>query len=306
MSSSSMSLDAYVAAGTPVIVLCAAFVAVRCFMNLKAYKWLLIDDCMPFGSSCEGKFNESSLTTTAFLLDVSFIGLAFVITAFSMNDIIIQRENHFRRTQLREYILTSFDNVSGFNNPVNHLNWLNNFAVIITVIVAFELWTTKIPILLVYIKLFGVRRWLRFVCYGTIALSGIIYVCAMSPTFIRCNTSVKSATLADLEVCTTGTTLTGVISGFVALAEDVLIFFLPIPLVRGLHLPTHKRLAVGAVFFSGILYISLSFLVITCLLFPTADDVIFSGIVASIVSLYFKYMAYQGATSDTLATMLCA
>ncbi|KAI9035719.1 uncharacterized protein KD926_002970 [Aspergillus affinis] len=173
--------------------------------------------------------------------------------------------------------------IQRFANPLGSLNWLNRVAVVITVIIALELWTTKAPIMLVYVRLFGIKKWLEYVCYTSLAISGLAYICAMSPTFMRCDPNAKSATLEDLGYCTTGTTLTGVISGFIALAQDVLIFVLPMPLVYQLHLRPAKKLAVGAVFFSGIL-----------------------GIAASIASLYFKYRAYKGATSDTLSTMLCA
>ncbi|RAH55102.1 hypothetical protein BO85DRAFT_452005 [Aspergillus piperis CBS 112811] len=232
-----LSPDAYVAAGTPLIALCAVFVALRCLMDFRVHRRLLIADYL------------------------SWLGFAFVTIAFSMNDIIIQR----------------------FVNPMDSLNWLNRMAVVITVLIAFELWTTKVPILLVYVSLFGIRKWLRWTCYACIAVSGVAYICVMAPTFMRCNPSITAATLEDLEVCTTGTTLTGVLSGFIALAEDVLILSLPMPLVRTLHLPRQKKLAVMAVFFSGIL-----------------------GIAASIASLYFKWSAYKGTVSDTLATMLCA
>ncbi|PWY88423.1 hypothetical protein BO70DRAFT_394133 [Aspergillus heteromorphus CBS 117.55] len=232
-----LSTGAYVAVGTPLIVLCAGFVALRCWMSYRVYKKLLIADYL------------------------SILGCALVTIAFSMNDIIIQR----------------------FMNPTHSLNWLNCMAVVITVVIAFELWTTKVPILLLYVKLFGIQKWLRWTCHACLAITGVAYICVMAPTFMRCNPSTTEATLTDLAVCTTGTTLTGVLSGFIALAQDVLIFFLPIPLVLNLHMPRGRKLAVGAVFFTGIL-----------------------GIVASIVSLYFKWEAYTGAVSDTLATMLCA
>ncbi|KAK1141314.1 hypothetical protein N8T08_009221 [Aspergillus melleus] len=235
-----LSPGAYLAAGTPLIVTCAGFVGVRCAMNFRVYKRLLIADY------------------------VSMLGFAFVTIAFAMNHVIIQR----------------------FANPLGSLNWLNQVrfsfdiltcvwltseqvAVVITVIIAFELWTTKAPIMLVYVRIFGIKKWLEYVCYTSLAISGLAYICAMSPTFMRCDPNAKSATLEDLAYCTT--------------AQDVLIFFLPMPLVYQLHLRPAKKLAVGAVFFSGIL-----------------------GIAASIASLYFKYRAYKGATSDTLSTMLCA
>ena len=133
----------------------------------------------------------------------------------------------------------------------------------ITVIIAFELWTTKLPILLVYLRIFGIRKWLVYFCYTSIAVSGLAYLLAMTPTFMRCHPNSNS-TLMDLQYCVTGTTLTGVISGFIALAEDVMIFVLPIPLITGLRLARGKKIALGAVFFSGILYVPLVLLPSSC------------------------------------------
>ncbi|PCG93868.1 Hypothetical protein PENO1_073360 [Penicillium occitanis (nom. inval.)] len=235
-STGTLSPDAYVAAGTPLIAICAGFVVVRCFISVRVCKKLPIDDY------------------------ISIFGLALVTVAFAMNDVIIKR----------------------FTDPTASISWLLMVAVVITVIVAFTLWATKVPILIVYIKIFGIKKWVRYICYTCIAV-GVAYICVMGPRFMRCHPGSQSMTELDLAYCVTGTTLTGVISGFIALAEDMLIFILPMPLIYQLRLAPGKRLAVATVFFTGIL-----------------------AIAASVVSLYFKYRAYNGETSDTLATMLCA
>ncbi|KAL4905010.1 hypothetical protein BDW74DRAFT_185450 [Aspergillus multicolor] len=236
-SGSTLSLDAYLAAGIPLIVLCAGFVGLRCWMNFRVYRRFLVADYL------------------------SILGWAFVTIAFAMNHVIIQK----------------FINPS---NP-NSLPWLNRMAIVITIIVALELFTTKVPILLVYIQLFRVHAWLTYTCYACIVFSGLAYTCFMAPTFIKCPGPAE--TVAALQRCTAGTTLTGAMSAFVALAQDVVIFGLPMPIVRSLQMPRAKKVVVGAVFFSGVL-----------------------GIAASIASLYFKWRAYKGMVSDTLATMLCA
>ncbi|KAK5997950.1 hypothetical protein PT974_00318 [Cladobotryum mycophilum] len=236
MSAGSLSRHAYLAAGTPLIVLCATFVAIRCFMSFRLFKRLLIDDY------------------------ISIVGLIFVTVAFAMNDLIIRR----------------------FLDPTAPHPWLVKLAVVITVVIAFVLWTTKAPILVVYLKIFNVTRWLVYACYATLTLSGIAYICALSPTFMRCHPSSKSIPVEELLRCVSGTTLTGVISGYIALFQDVIILLLPMPSIYGLHLRLSKKLAIGAVFASGIL-----------------------AIAASIVSLYFKYRAHTGE-SENLARMLCA
>ncbi|KYK61251.1 hypothetical protein DCS_02393 [Drechmeria coniospora] len=213
----SLSREAYLATGIPLIVVCAGFVTVRCLMSIRGVRKLVIDDYF------------------------SIVALLLVIVAFSLNDVIIR------------------------------------------LIIAFMLWTTKAPILVVYVKLFGVKKWIVHSCYAGLALSGAAYMCAMAPTFLRCHPGTDDTTMLHLGHCVTGTTLTGVISGFVALVQDMVILVLPMPCIYNLHLAPGKKLAVGAVFCSG-----------------------FLAIAASVVSLYFKFRAYRGERSDTLATMLCA
>jgi hypothetical protein len=107
------------------------------------------------------------------------------------------------------------------------------------------LWFTKAPILWVYIQLFGVQKWLRWTSYATMAIYGAGLLAALCITFARCQD--------DLPICSTATVLTGVISGFFAIAADVVIFILPIPPIWNLQLPRFKKIGLGIAFSSGIL-----------------------------------------------------
>jgi len=183
-------------------------------------------------------------------------------------------------------------------------------GIVITVIVDCALWTTKAPIIFVYVKIFGIKPWLRYTCYFTLVGTALLYLGASVPTFIDCHSYGNEVTPQALGVCVKGTTLTGVIIAFAALVADAIIFVLPIPSIIGLHLAPRKKIAVGVVFCTGILYVlkflSAYYALPTCILLLTLGlSPPYSGIAASIVSLYYKWSANNGQRSDTLTAMLC-
>lgn len=125
-------------------------------------------------------------------------------------------------------------------------------ATVITVVVAFVLWTSKAPMLLLYTKIFSVHTWLRYWCYGTLGLSFVWLICAMSPTFISCPRS-NTVTPQEMLQCVEATRLTGIISGVAALLTDLIIILLPLPAVAKLQLPAAKRWGLAFLFLSGVL-----------------------------------------------------
>ncbi|KAK5628868.1 hypothetical protein RRF57_004583 [Xylaria bambusicola] len=55
--------------------------------------------------------------------------------------------------------------------------------------------------------------------------------------------------------CNAANTRTGIISGFTSIIVDAIIFLLPIPVIVNLNLPLSKKVVIGAVFLSGVLYV---------------------------------------------------
>ncbi|KAI0482758.1 hypothetical protein GGR56DRAFT_205963 [Xylariaceae sp. FL0804] len=188
----------------------------------------------------------------------SLFGLALIITTFALNDIIIREFTH-----------------------VTDLVWIIQMGMVILVLINLTLWACKAPILFLYARIFGVRRWLRWTSYATLAFSALGLLLSLVPTFARCHPYETPLTAEALVVCTSGTTLTAVIAGFIALAADLVALVLPMPAIRDLHLPTGRKAGLAVVFLSGIL-----------------------GIAASVVSLYYKFQIYLYGTSGTLITML--
>ncbi|KAI1423244.1 hypothetical protein F5Y12DRAFT_554515 [Xylaria sp. FL1777] len=187
---------------------------------------------------------------------VSVVGLSFLITTYAVNDIIIR---------------TVSVPVESLDLPL-----LFRLAIVIIILVQGTLWFSKAPILLLYIKLFGVNRWLRYASYATLLITGLVYIAGLIFTLVMCPTD--KVTLIAYQTCAHSNTLTGVISGFVSVIVDAIIFIIPIPVIFGLQLETSKKIGLSVTFLSGIL-----------------------GIAASIVALYYKYQALSGDGTQLIA-----
>jgi hypothetical protein len=115
------------------------------------------------------------------------------------------------------------------------------------------LWFSKAPILFLYARLFGVHRWLRYISWLTLVVAALVFIAGLIFTLIKCPIDSNKATFPLYEVCAHYNTLTGVISGFVSVMMDVIMFTIPIPIILGLNLSFSKKLGLGLTFFSGIL-----------------------------------------------------
>ncbi|KAM7197578.1 hypothetical protein V8F33_005544 [Rhypophila sp. PSN 637] len=162
----------------------------------------------------------------------SVIGLVLLIATFAVNDVV---------TRTLTAGVQSIDFVE-----------LQKIAVAIIILPQATLWFTKAPILLLYINIFGVNRW------------------------------VRKANFVAYQSCAYSNTLTGVISGFVSVIFDAIMFILPIPIIVGLNLERSKKVGLAVVFFWEIL-----------------------GIVASTVSLYYKWEALGGDGTHFIVPVLC-
>ncbi|GAW14104.1 hypothetical protein ANO14919_034980 [Xylariales sp. No.14919] len=185
---------------------------------------------------------------------LSLVGLTFLIITYAVNDVIIRT----------------------VSNPVLDLPLLFRLAIIIIILVQGTLWFTKAPILFLYLKLFGVNRWLRYISWATLLVAGLVYVAGLIYTLVNCPTD--KITLERYQTCAHANTLTGVFSGFVSVVVDAIIFVLPIPVIFALQLETSKKIGLSVAFLSGIL-----------------------GIAASIVALYYKYQALSGDGTQLIA-----
>lgn len=112
---------------------------------------------------------------------------------------------------------------------------------------------TKISILLQYIRIFKVRE-LLIACYTLIAIITVwgvevfiaaIFACWPIPAFWDLTIKDKKCVLNTPPVWFTNVAIN--------IATDLMIFMMPIPVIRGLNLPTRQKTALLGVFLLGFL-----------------------------------------------------
>ncbi|KAI1330889.1 hypothetical protein F5Y16DRAFT_361517 [Xylariaceae sp. FL0255] len=185
---------------------------------------------------------------------MSIIGLTFLIITYAVNDTII-----------RTVSAQTLD-----------LPFLFRLAIVIIILVQGTLWFSKAPILFLYVQLFGLHRWLRYISYLALSIAALVYIVGLIYTLVKCSTN--HVTLEAYQVCAYSNTLVGVISGFISVVLDAIIFILPIPVIVGLKLEISKKIGLAVTFLSGIL-----------------------GIAASAIALYYKYQALSGDGTQLIA-----
>lgn len=111
----------------------------------------------------------------------------------------------------------------------------------------------KTPLLVFYIRTFGIKRWLRNTCYIILVVTALIYLVCMTYACVHCNPSGKSLDAVFLVECTTSTYVTSICRCFTSVLTDVSILVLPLSTIFKLHLPFHKKIGLAVMVMSGIL-----------------------------------------------------
>lgn len=111
------------------------------------------------------------------------------------------------------------------------------------------LWGCKIPILLLYLTLFGVKRWMKVSVYSITAVTGTIFLIMCSWVTANCTGQIDATVLVK---CQAASTKAGFTLGLTSVLTDALIFVLPISLIVKLNLPLYKRVGLAIVFAGGL------------------------------------------------------
>ncbi|KAK4168313.1 hypothetical protein QBC43DRAFT_310066 [Cladorrhinum sp. PSN259] len=112
------------------------------------------------------------------------------------------------------------------------------------------MWTSKVSILLILIRLFGTRRWLEVTSIAVIFLSLAIFLASFTVAAISCTPTSEEAYTQPrfLATCLSRANTTAVIRGGAAVALDIIILSLPMPIIYRLSLPTHRKVGLFLVF----------------------------------------------------------
>ncbi|KAK3358071.1 hypothetical protein B0T25DRAFT_176443 [Lasiosphaeria hispida] len=124
---------------------------------------------------------------------------------------------------------------------------------------------TKCSILLLYIRLFGNVRWIKWVCWFLVISVGMYCVASVVATVFQCDPVPRAFNKLIPGVCINNATFWYANAGF-NIATDVIILLIPMPLVWQLQIPRIQKAALIVVFALG------GFVVITsCLRMTTIN-----------------------------------
>ncbi|KAI0112745.1 hypothetical protein F4776DRAFT_667102 [Hypoxylon sp. NC0597] len=167
------------------------------------------------------------------------------------------------------------------DDPNLTIGYFAQQSLILTLIAGFAMYFAKTPILALYLKLFGIKTWLRVASYATLVLSFVLFLITLSIAGAACS-QTSEVDISFLEKCITTSISVGVANGATAVVTDIIIIVLPLPIIAGLRLPLHKKIGLAIVFLTGIF-----------------------AIAASAISLSFKGMSLAGQSTALAPTLFC-
>lgn len=113
------------------------------------------------------------------------------------------------------------------------------------------LWAAKAAILVMYIRLFGSKRWMRLWSWGLIAVMGVVYLAAF---VIAAITALKNASKPLLERNPQPIPGVGMVAvGVFGLVTDIAVFVLPLMPIMRLQLNQRKKIGLLVVFLMAFL-----------------------------------------------------
>ncbi|MCJ1359195.1 MAG: hypothetical protein MMC33_009195 [Icmadophila ericetorum] len=137
-------------------------------------------------------------------------------------------------------------------------------------IVAFAFFTSRLPILLLYLRVFGRKKSFRYAVYFGFFADFIVYLCNVPLLAIFCAPPPGQSWAAVFQKCQRLRPL-AVAQGICNIALDIYILLLPVQTVWALNLPAKKKVGVIAIFTTGVF-----------------------ALIASCVSFYYRYQLTYG------------
>ncbi|KAL9118742.1 MAG: hypothetical protein Q9187_004710 [Circinaria calcarea] len=132
------------------------------------------------------------------------------------------------------------------------------------------IWFAKAAILMLYLRVFQVKRIIRFLIYFGLTFMFVLYWISVPLFSYYCTPRAGEAwDLTLLGKCHVNAKL-ALVQGVFGVVADIYIFILPLPTIYNLNLAYKKKVGLAAIFMTGIL-----------------------GIIASALSLYFRVLNWE-------------
>ncbi|KAF4765500.1 hypothetical protein HAV15_003162 [Penicillium sp. str.  len=204
-----------------------------------------------------------------------FVGLASALCALSGSLIAIRlwtNFNHLRKLYIDDYLsvlalLFLIWNSVTFSLLFDVLNSNPDDVTIehLTRLVAVgitsgnsSIYSAKLPLLFMLIRIFGVKHWLRWTCIFLIVVGTLGGVITLLYAGISCSPDLHEPTPPFLFSCISALTDATIARGSISLAIDVIAFILPIPVIVNLNMPLRRKIGVAFAFATGLLAIAAS------------------------------------------------
>lgn len=114
------------------------------------------------------------------------------------------------------------------------------------------MWSSKAPILLLYILLFGIKTWVKIVSITTLVVTGIIFLTMASFVTAKCSPNGATVDASFIAVCSKASTQAGIVLGITSVVADGVIFVIPIPAILRLKLTARKKIGLCLIFSTGL------------------------------------------------------
>ncbi|KAK3998180.1 hypothetical protein QBC44DRAFT_313981 [Cladorrhinum sp. PSN332] len=169
------------------------------------------------------------------------------------------------------------------------IRWILQMAIAGSFMAGVSMWSAKVPILMLYVRLFGVNRWLRITSYILIIVTFVVYLGGCIALAVQCAPKPKGTNYFEdpsfIMECGSSASQIGVVVASGAVLADVIIFALPLPVLSHLRLPLAQKVGLFLVFLTGIF-----------------------AIAASAVNLYFRAALFTnaGKNIDATAASICS
>jgi hypothetical protein len=117
------------------------------------------------------------------------------------------------------------------------------------------LYTAKLPLLFLYIRTFSIIKWLRYTCITLVVVGGLGFVSTATYASVTCSPQIHGHEFPPVFFggCIMGITNACLARASVSLTMDLVMFFLPLPVIKNLKLPFRRKAGLALVFMAGLL-----------------------------------------------------
>jgi hypothetical protein len=115
---------------------------------------------------------------------------------------------------------------------------------------------SRLPVFMLYNRLFGSIRWFRIACFAGIVAAFIIYVHTLPVVAALCTPRDGNAwtSVATFDQCSEAKP-DAIVQGVGNILLDLYALLLPMPIIWTLQMPLKRRLGVATVFLTGSMYV---------------------------------------------------